>query len=292
MLPGIYNNLDIKVYHADQAISSTGINLILDCPARFHYERVQKYLELDENEIIKQEEKYKLGRAVHMLVLEPDKFNNTFYCMKEYVNLTTKAGKEIYADAQKEAKGRTILRVGEWEHIKTMTDEVLKHSVWKSFNNIFIEGSIGYVEHSIFWGNSNNQASLKARPDIFNDALIIDLKTTDSIKNFERSIHSYGYYRQAAMQIDGLIQSDKIKRNFGFFVVESKAPYLTACFKLDNESIEQGRREYLEAAALYQQCLKHNEWPGYSDRWQLASLPRWAITDNDLNLEPRLAMAI
>ena len=47
MINGIYDNLDINEYHADNSISSTGINLILDCPKRYYYEYHVKRTELD-----------------------------------------------------------------------------------------------------------------------------------------------------------------------------------------------------------------------------------------------------
>ena len=269
MINGIYDNLDINDYHADNSISATGINLILDCPKRYYYEYHVKRTELDEKELKKQAEKYKLGRAVHTLVLEPKKFDNTFYCMTESVNLSTKIGKEIYAQAEIAANGRDILRTGEWEDIKDMANIISAHPIWNELKD-------GKVEQSIFWEGGTFDTPLRSRPDIFNDKLIIDLKTTDSIKAFSNSIYQYGYHRQAAMQIDALKQLDGKKRFFAFFVVEKKPPYLTACFTLDEGSLAQGRLEYLDGAALYTECVRYKEWPGYEEKFQLISLPNWA----------------
>lgn len=269
MKTGIYNNLDIDEYHTSPGISSTGISLILDCPARFNYEYNTKRKDLDLIETEKQYDKYQLGRAVHMLILEPERFDNNFLCMTEKVNLTTKAGKEIYAKAEEEARGRKILRVGEWEDIKAIAESVKKHPLWQKM-------TVRHIEQSIYFEAGILNTLLKSRPDIFNDDLIIDIKTTDSIKQFSRSIYQYGYHRQAAMQIDALKSIDNKDRHFAFFVVEKKAPYLTACFALDLASIEQGRKEYLEAALIYSDCLTSNEWPGYSQQFELISIPTWA----------------
>lgn len=279
MLTGIYDNLNINDYHADEAIGATGINLILDCPRRYYYEYRVKQTELNEKELAKQEEKYKLGRAVHMLVLEPEKFNNTFYCMTESVNLATKVGKEIYAQTEIAANGRTILRAGEWENIKAMADIASGHSIWAGLEK-------GKVEQSIFWEDGLYNTPLKARPDVFNNTLIVDIKTTDSIKTFSRSIHLYGYHIQAAMQIDALKQLDGKERFFSFFVIERHPPFLTACYALNKESIAQGRQEYLDAAILYSECIKQRNWPGYGDKFQLISLPKYALTN--INKEENL----
>ena len=268
--PGIYDNIDIDEYHSSAGISSSGISLILDCPARYYYE----YYIKDHTSTSKQQnEKYKIGRAVHMLVLEPEKFHSTFFCMNSHVNLTTKIGKEIYAQAELEANGRDIIRFFEWQEIKNMADAVKKHPIWKNLKD-------GKVEQSIFWKGGTFDTLLKSRPDFFNDKIIIDLKTTDSIKTFSNSIYSYGYHRQAAMQIDALKQSDGKERFFAFFVVEKKEPYLTACYTLDKESLIIGEKEYLDAAALYTECLMYNEWPGYANDFQLISIPKWAVKNN------------
>src|SRR5436190_19534933 len=60
--PGIYANVDIDIYHSEEGISSTGINLILDCPKRFAYEKFEKPKNKES-----EAEHFKLGRALHML---------------------------------------------------------------------------------------------------------------------------------------------------------------------------------------------------------------------------------
>jgi hypothetical protein len=207
-----------------------------------------------------------------MMMLEPEKFDKTFYAMTEEVDLRTKAGKESFFITEQEAAGRTILRKKEYNEVYKMSVEASSHSVW---NKIDVEK--GSAEYSIYWDAGIYNTRLRARPDFFNDSLIIDLKTTDSILSFSKSIYNYGYHRQAAMQIDGLHQIDGKKRFFAFFVIEKKAPYLTACFTLDEESIQQGRKEYLEGASIYSECLKFDSWPGYEEKFQLITLPKWAI---------------
>ena len=272
---GIHPDLDIDLYHNSEGISSTGISLILDCPKRFYFERFIKPTLLDSKEENKLQEKYKIGRAVHMLVLEPDKFNTTFYCMDEPVNLVTKAGKEVYAAAEIKANGRDIIRFEEWKNIKEMAAAISSHAVWN-----ILKG--GKVEHSIYWKDGSYNTLLKARPDIFTDDLIVDVKTTESIKAFPRVLYSYGYHRQAAMQVDALFKTDNKKRYFAFFVVEKKAPYLTICYTLDEESIELGRKEYLEGAKLYSQCLAANKWPGYDEQFQLIKLPNYLNKNEEI----------
>ena len=264
--PGIYADIDIDAYHADDGISSSGISLILDCPKRYWWE----YIAVREKE--KKGRAFDLGSALHTSVLEPKEFNSRFYLLRDSFDMRTKAGKEAFAKIEEETQGLTIIKGADCEILLGMDMAVSNHPIWEK---IKIES--GNVEHSVYWDAGIYSTRLRARPDFYNDSIIIDLKTTDSIASFSKSVYNYGYHRQAAMQIDGLEACDGNKRHFAFFVVEKKAPYLTACFTLDEQAIEQGRAEYLEAAATYSECLRFNSWPGYDEKFQLLKLPKWAV---------------
>lgn len=273
MTAKIIPDMDIVEYHDPKyGLSSSGVKLILDCPKRFHYEYYEKP-KIDIKEI---NDKFKIGRAVHMLSLEPEKFEANFFCMTNPVKLNTNEGKEEYRKAQFMAAGREILRAGEWEYSVAMAESVKKHSIWKHFLD-------SKIEHSIFWEGGIFETPLKARPDIFSDKYVIDLKTTDSIDGFNRSVYNYGYHRQAAMQVDALKMLDGKDRHFAFFVVEKKAPYLTSIFTLDAPALDFGRTQYLEAASIYSECMQTGKWPGYVEEAQIISLPNWTQKEETLN---------
>jgi exodeoxyribonuclease VIII len=271
---GIYENVDIETYHDEEGISSSGINLILDCPKRYWHEYNVANPIAKLGDARKKNDKFKLGSAFHMLLLEPEKFDQNFFPMTEEVNLTTTIGKQKYAEADKAAGGRYVIRASEWQTIKEMAEAARTHQVWQHIKD-------GKAERSIYWDAGIYNTRLRARPDIYNDKLIIDVKTTDSIPGFQRTMYAYGYHRQAALQIDALRHfnepGDNHQRFFAFFVVEKKAPYLTACFTLDQASLDQGRKEYQDGAATYSECLKANHWPGYDEKFQLATIPSWAV---------------
>jgi hypothetical protein len=262
--PGIYADIDIDEYHQEEGISSTGVSLILDCPARYRHEYTNKDVPAKDNKA------YTIGRAVHMAALEPDKFDQTFYFMQDAVDLRTTVGRKAYADAKTAAGTRQVIRSDEMQEILDISQAIKNHPVWAKIG-------AGKAEQSIYWDCPLFGTRLRSRPDFFNDRIVIDIKTTESIKNFPRSIMNYGYHRQAAMQIDGLKSIDGVERLFAYFVVEKRAPYLTACYTLDEMFLNQGRREYQDATLIYNECMQTGQWPGYETQFQLISLPAWAL---------------
>jgi hypothetical protein len=274
MLPGIYENFDIDTYHASGGITNSGISLMRDCPARYYYEYHVKPTLLTEDEKKTLRDKFKMGRYVHTLLLEPEKFDKLYYVMTESVKLNTTVGKNIYNAALEIAGNREVIRFEDFVTVKGMVDSARKHSLWGKLSN-------PKIENSLFWNDGLFNTPLRARPDVYDDKIIIDIKTTSSIKDFARSIYNFGYHRQGAMQIDGIKKLTGKDRIFGIFAIENKEPYLTATFELHYDDICQGRREYLETATQYSECLAANEWPGYPEDFQEIRLPAYTRTTED-----------
>jgi hypothetical protein len=249
--PGIYPNISNEEYHSSNGISNSGIKLLLQCPKKYWYEYLSGKAEKEDKS------HFVIGSALHTLILEPHLFSKNFFIM-EKVNKRTNEGKEKYQAALENAKGRKIITTEEFEKIQAMVDSVKSEPLHKRIGK-------GHIEHSLAWDYDG--VLLRNRPDFYNDDLIVDIKTT----------FSYGYHRQAAMAIDGLFELTGKKRElFLLIVVEKTAPYLAAFYALEELDIEQGRREYQKAAALYKECVAKNYWPGYSNKVESIGLPRWA----------------
>lgn len=265
---GIYSDIDIEQYHADVGISNSGITEILKCPKLYWYKYLSTNKEVEDNN------KYLKGRALHCRVLEPSLFRETYAPMLEKVNLTTIAGKKIYNDFEEDNKGKVILRYDDWKEIEGMYDSIIEHSFWSKL-------SPGKYEHSVYWTGGTFNSKLRARPDFFNDEVIVDLKSTRSIEQFKKCYMSYGYHTQAAMQIDGLKSLDGKERQFKFFVVEDKAPHLTCSFTLPQNALDLGRKQYEVGAMIYEECIMNNSWPGPSEEDQELPFSPWAGRDFD-----------
>lgn len=262
--PGIYPHLDISEYHKSPGISSSGINLILDCPAKYHH----KYILGN----IKPNDDFVLGSVVHILLSEPWLFDRKFY-VYEKDRLPDK-GSPKEQELLALAGGRSIIKTGALQMARDMVKSAEKHSLWKELKN-------PKIEHSLFWHGGVFDTPLRSRPDMFDETLgiIVDIKTCKSIKKFEWSIDDFGYHRQAAMQIDAIEALTGKTLNFEWFLIEKEAPYLTARVAAHKDDIAQGRREYLEGACKYTECLLYNDWPGYSENIHEIRLPRYARTE-------------
>lgn len=87
----------------------------------------------------------------------------------------------------------------------------------------------------------------KARPDIWHNNMVGDLKSTRSAapRDFQRDIHGYGYYLQAGMISEGLYTLQGVNMmNFVYIPVEKEAPYATAVYRLDENAVNKGREEF------------------------------------------------
>lgn len=258
--PGIYKDLDIEDYHKSEGISSSGINVLLDCPAKFHY----KYI-LGNNEKTTSED-HLIGSAVHTLLLEPHLFDKKFFITDKERLPGDAKGKAALIE---QANGCQVLKKSQLEIVNSMVESAKNHPIWQTIEN-------PRIEHSFFWYGGVFDTPLRARPDLYTDKIIIDIKTVKSIKNFSYSILDYGYHRQAAMQVDGINQLTGKLLDFGWFLIEKDPPYLTACYYPNFNDLEQGRLEYSEAACKYTECLLYNEWPGYAQDFQEIRLPKFA----------------
>lgn len=119
-----------------------------------------------------------------------------------------------------------------------------------------LEGE-GDREVSLFWTDKHTGIELKARPDIVlspeatrtlggDGALVVDLKTTGSIREFKRDWAAKWFYHvQAAFYLEGVKAAGLIAKHtptrFAFWVVENHAPYLSCLFLLPPVSHQVGR---------------------------------------------------
>lgn len=229
---------------------------------------------------------FRFGRALHMRTLEPARFAATYLlepafgpCRKTDA-CTSEAAKEnkTRRDAWRlEHAGATILDGETGAATLGMIESIANHPLARPL----LEG--GEAEMTLRWECPDTGLACKARPDFFREDIHtpIDLKSAAdaSPDAFARSVANFGYNRQEAHYTSGFEALEEPVDHFPFIVVEKAAPYAVAVYVLDEEAITQGRKQIYAAKRVLAECLESGRWPGYPDRIQRLSLPRWALKE-------------
>lgn len=266
---GVYD-ITATAYHDDPvdggSLSSSGARKILDCPAKYAYERAHG---------ARPKRVFEFGHAAHNAVLGvgPE------MVVLDYDNYRTKAA-QSNRDAAREA-GKVPLLVDEAEIVIEMGNAIRDHPVAGS---LFRPGT-GKAEQSLFHRDRRTGIMLRARFDWLPDAvagqrlIIPDYKTTTNAHPdaVQKAIAEHGYHIQGAWY-------RRIARNLGLapdgaaFVLvcqEKTAPYLVTVVEPSSTALAWGEQLADHAIDLYRECTRTGNWPGYSDDVELRELPRY-----------------
>ena len=267
--PGVYD-IPEAVYHADPvpegSLSASGAKKILQCPARFDYDRKQPPQPTTAME---------LGTAVHKLVLGV----GADIVVVDADNYRTKDAQGQAASAR--AAGKIPLLPKEHAEAQAIASAVRRHPLAGAlFSN-------GTPEQSLFWQDAEFGIWCRARLDWLPEPgpwghrmVIPDLKTTSSAdpQGLGRTAGNFGYHIQHAQYLDGVraLGLDAAPA-FLFVFVETEPPYLVTVAELDGESAEAGRTACRAAREKFRDCTESGIWPGYSagDEIRLISMPPW-----------------
>lgn len=263
--PDIYD-LSLEDYHRGPGISRSGLMELKRSPYHYWYQYLNPNYEPEPSTLSQI-----VGNALHTLILEPNEFEKRYFVMPE-LNKTTKEGKVRWKQIQSELGQKKLLSMNQYQVVQKMTESFNQHEL----ANQFLENA--EIEQSIYWTDPDTNVLCKCRPDILRCNLICDLKTAQdgSPRSFQYATFNYGYYIQAAMIQEALMEIKNVQiKDFLFLVIEKSAPYAISIYQLDEASIEQGRHEFKQLLLRYKHCLETNDWPAYGI--QEISLPRYAF---------------
>jgi exodeoxyribonuclease VIII len=237
MSNGVYPNLSNADYHASAGISKTKLDM---------FARDQSSLEWAQNCPVDEDklDALNFGSAMHTMLLEPHLYDKEFAVMPE-INGRTNDGKAERKAFEEENKHKKILTTEEHKKLQLMFGSVMAHP----FARYLIEAD-GAAESSYYWNDPETGILCKCRPDknISNSRFLVDVKTTDTLANFERySIEDYRYHVQAPFYIDGVNACGEEKDTFIFLVIQKTIElgrYPVRCVTLPAQAVEHGRYEY------------------------------------------------
>lgn len=258
-----------SLYHRHHALSSTQARQILDSPARYKWALTQPARTSDA---------FDIGHAVHAKVLGV----GAQVTVLDFPNFLTKAAKE--ARDQARADGTTPLLKKDALQVDAMAEAVLAHPEARA---LFEQP--GHAEASVFAHCNETDIDLRARFDYLpeldiDQPIAVDLKTTGTratVREFGKSVSTYGYHVQAGHYLDALaLETGRDDIPLRFVAVEKAAPYFVGVHQLDDLYSHIGIDSAREARRTLRECLNTDTWPTRLEDIQYLDAPTWLIEDD------------
>lgn len=220
IMSGVYTDLDMKEYHSDPALSRSDLVRINLSPALY------------KNHVDKDKPEYRIGRALHGLVLQ-----GIPVVVNEFDG-RSKAGKVFQA----ENPDAVTPTVGE-----------MINGMAKKCCPFFQDGQ---AEVSFFW--KQNGIMCKCRPDWLTPTTIYDFKSTrQSLEDFHWDVRKYRYDVQHVHYLRG-VENHIPVTTFRFVVVEKTVPYRVGIFEIAD--LEKANDMIDKSLATYYRCSLTNIW--------------------------------
>lgn len=256
-------------YHGHDSISKSGLDLIARSPAHDFYAPPRKTTRAME-----------VGSAIHCALFEPGRFERDYVLLRDVTDRRASA----YREACEHHPKSHVLTGTEADKVAGMQAAVYaqpeaRHQLKQP----------GKRELSAFAHDPETGVLVRCRYDLLTDAAAaLDLKKTYDARPdaFAKSIYNYRYHVQAAIYSDihYWITGEPLQA-YAFLAVEEDPPHACAIYVLDDEAMELGRRLYRRDLNTYAHCRRMEEWPTYDIGVQILSLPAWAITKTENELE-------
>jgi hypothetical protein len=220
---------------------------------------------------------FRIGRAGHTLVLEPEHFPLLYVCWER--RRQGKLWEQFEALATEQ--GKTVLTPTEWKRAVGSGAAVIADDN----ANTYLAG-VGERELSLQWVDEETGLTCKARLD-FAGRHLVELKSTAAIepRRFSATCARMSYHAQMAMQWDGLAANGfKVAAEPVIVCVESVPPHDVAVYLVPAPIVELGRREYRGLLRRVAECTERGEWPGVAEQVIDLALPEWAYATDPLSL--------
>lgn len=273
-LPGVYDGLDEQQYRKAWAVANSDLLAVEKSPLKYKFNQANPKPSTPA---------MLFGTALHCLVLEPDKFLET-YVVDKFPGSRSKeavawraeqvlAGKIIIDNKIDDSKN--IWGMSDWDKLHRMRDACLGHEILGILLQDF------RPEVSIFWKEPNTGFMCKCRVDALpNDHdIALDLKTTvdASYTEFMQSIGKWGYHHQAAHYADGLNAAGftTYNKEFLFAAVEKEPPFEIGIYYVGKDDFFKGYNRRMHNLEKFKECVLNNDWPGIPTEPREITLAPW-----------------
>jgi exodeoxyribonuclease VIII len=280
--PSVLPDLDAEAYHRHPAVSKHGLDAFRKAPALYQHGLTNKRPPTPA---------LLFGSLYHTVILEPELIGNLYAVVpgdapKRPTRIQREAKKPSletleaihwWDEFEQRTAGKTIVDAADITKCHQMREAMMRNL---SCRNALEQHRV-YTEASLFWEDPHTGVKCRARPDIIRaDGIMVDPKTCQDASEdaFQRSAWNYGYFRQAAMYLDGweAVSGEKPKA-FVFIAQESEAPFLCRAYVASPTLIDYGRAQLREDLERFAKCQQTGIWPGLGDTPAELNLPAWAM---------------
>jgi len=266
--PGLHRGLSMADYQRIDALGSGRLGDLATSPLEYRYRFAHPEPETEAT---------RLGTALHVAVLEPERFEQLYACEPDVEKIggakprATNAYRE--ACAELEASGRIVLRTEPMTAVLEMALAVRRHP-----HAAAVLAKAPEREVTALWDRDGRLC--RARVDILGDGIAADLKTTRDLARFSPwEIVKHGYHVQAGHYTDGLRRLGREVRHYFLIAVDSAAPHDVGVFVFDDPTLAACQ---LKCDWLFQQlaeCEAADRWPGQFPDVVPAQLPEALVAE-------------
>lgn len=256
-------------YHSDRSrISNSQLSKLKESPKEYYAEYILGKRQEATAAMLR-------GSMVHTLVFEPQEYANE-YALSPKCDRRTKDGKELWARYIELSAGKTLIDDNQHDEAERIANAILLHKDFAACMALIDDDAKIEQRIDFDWYGTPS----RCKPDLLlpKHKLCVDLKTTAdaSPDGFAKSVGNFGYHRQQAFYQHAIEQTYGEPFRFLFAVVETKEPYNTAVYELDQTSVDRGANEIDELINELNIRTANNDWlPEYSKGIVPLTLPRW-----------------
>ncbi len=284
--PGIYPDVKKEEYFAIEAMSQSCLWDYTRSPAHWKAEQLKpREPTADMN----------LGNVIDCAILEPHFFDSRYVVMPDLTagcknadGSPSKSPKST-GDYKKKVAAFQLANIGKETVEQAWIESARGISEAIAANETAAEilGGDGQNQVAIVWRDPETGILCKGLLDrvcqFQGQTAIVDLKTTADVRFFEKTCGDFGYAFQAAYYLHGLSVLGQPASRFLHVVCERDAPYAVEVRELDDESLDQGIRDFTECLAMHKKCLASGHWPTKRSGIIPCRLPKYKF--NQIGLE-------
>lgn len=219
-------------YLSKHALSSSMCKSLLEGPEAYANK-------LKEPPKAKEPQPFRDGRLIHLLALEPHR-------IEELTIIDSTKGSKLYKLAVEEKPAQTVYTRAELNRCKDIADAVLEND---DFKNIVKDASFEIPSISNY-----NGLPFRGKADVLLPGVVVDLKTTSDIDNFNQAALLYGYDLQAALYLE-LFESFEFK----YIVVDKKTKEVKTV-QFSDDFIQSGYDKLDLATENYYKYLENKDF--------------------------------